>query len=113
MSNSNDGYDFFRQYMEKENEERRIQQEENQIRYASRRAEKMKYRCQIEEAAGKICDMINAEAEKGAESRKPEGITALAAALAHASMALQTAEGYAESRPFYSGELFLGGGCRT
>lgn len=113
MSNSNDSYDFFRQYMEKENEERRIQEEENQIRYASRRAEKMKYRQQIEEAAGKICDMVNAEAEKGAEGRKPEEITALAAALVHTSMALQTAEGYAESRPFYSGGFLLGGGCRT
>ena len=109
---SND-FDFIKEYMEKENEERNLREQEAQIRYADRRAEKMEHRRRIEEAAGKICDMINAEAEKGAEGRKPEGITALAAALAHASMALQTAEGYAESRPFYSGELFLGGGCRT
>lgn len=113
MSNSNDGYDFFRQYMEKENEERRIQEEENQIRYASRREEKMKYRRQIEDAAGKICDMINTEVQKGLDCRKPEEITAFAAALVHTSMALQTAEGYAESRPFYSGGFVLGGGCRT
>lgn len=105
-----DNYDFMREYLEKENEERKIREEENQIRYASRREVKIGYRRRIEEAAGRICDMVNAEAEKPSEGRTPEEIAALAAALAHAAAALQTAEGYAESRPFYGGSYALEGG---
>ena len=108
---SND-FDFIKEYMEKENEERNLREQEAQIRYADRRAEKMEHRRRIEEAAGIICDMVIAEAGKDPENRKPEEITALAAALVHASMALQTAEGYAESRPFYSSGFMLGGGVR-
>ena len=107
-----DGFDFMKEYMEKENEERIIREQEAQIRYADRRAEKMEHRRRIEEAASRICVMVNLEAEKVTEGRKPDEITALAAALVHASMALQTAEGYAESRPFYSSGLMLGGGVR-
>ena len=113
MSNSNDAYDLFKKYMDQENEERKRREEENQIRYASRRTEKMAHRHRIEEAAGKICDMVIAEAGKGMDGRKPEEITALAAALVHASMALQTSEGYAESRPFYSSGFMIGGGIGT
>ena len=58
MSN---GFDFMKEYMEKENEERIIREQEAQIRYADRRAEKMELRRRIEEAAGRICDMVNIE----------------------------------------------------
>lgn len=110
MSSSNNAYDFFKKYMEQENEERKLREEENQIRYASRRAEKIAYRRRIEEAAGKICDMVIVEAAKGPENRKPEEIAALAAALNHATVAMNAAENYAESRPYYSVGFALGGG---
>ena len=108
-----DNFDFIKEYLKEENEERNLREQEAQIRYADRRAEKMEHRRRIEEAAGRICDMVITEAAKVAENRRPEEITALAAALVHASMALQTAEGYAESRPFYSSGFMLGGGVRS
>ena len=105
MSNN---FDFFKEYMEKENAERTLREQEAQIRYAERRAMKIEHRRRIEEAAVIICEIVIAEASKGPDNRKPEEITALAAALNHATVALSAAENYAESRPGYGVGFCLG-----
>jgi N-glycosylase/DNA lyase len=110
MNDSNNAYCFFKQYMSEEEEKRIIREEEAQILYSERRNQKLEQRRNIEKAAAKICEMINSEAEKQVEARKPEDIAALAAALNHISMALNTTENYAESRPFYGSGL-LNGAC--
>lgn len=107
MSNSNDGYDFFRQYMEKENEERRMREAETQFRYAERKREKQENRCRIESTAMKVCDVVNVALAKPDANYKPEELVALAAALNHATTALHAAENYAESQPYGTG-LSLG-----
>lgn len=80
-------------------DERKLREEEARSRYASRREEKAEHRQKVEDAVMKICDMVRIAAEKNPEARRAEEVTALAAALNHATAAMQMAEGYAESRP--------------
>lgn len=91
--------------LSKMEEERKIQQAEMEIRYLGRKKQKEEYRERIENAALKICDMI----EAAPEAQRPEEITALAAALSHAATAMHAAENYAESRPYFGASL--GGFC--
>ena len=105
-----DGYDFLKEYFEKENKERKLSEQEAQIRYTGRRNEKLAIRKQVDTAAERICSMIITEAERQPEYRQPEEITALAASLNHISVALNAMENYAESRPFFGSGL-LNGAC--
>lgn len=105
-----DSYDFLKEYFEKENEERKLSEQEAQIRYTGRRNEKLAIRKRVETAAEKICSMIITEAERQPENRRPEEITAFAASLNHISVALNAMENYAESRPFFGSGL-LNGAC--
>lgn len=86
-------------------EDRKMQQAEMEIRYLGRKKQKEEYRRSIENAAMKICGMI----ETAPEAQRPEEITALAAALSHAATAMHAAENYAESRPYFGASL--GGFC--
>lgn len=108
MSNQNDGFDFLKKMMEEQRDEQRLQAEEMQIRYAERRKQKADHRRRIEAAAMKICDMVEETAAGTEAPHKPEDITALAAALNHAAVAMHAAENYAESRPCYGTGLALG-----
>lgn len=103
--------DFIKEYLDRDAEARRIREEEAQIRYAGRKSEKMECRRRIEFAAMKICDMVDAASISTTEECKPEEIVALSAALNHVSAALNTAETYAESKPFFSTGFALGGGA--
>lgn len=80
-------------------DDQKLREEEARVRYVSRKEEKAERRQKVEQAAMKICDMVQMTTEKNPETRRPEEITALAAALNHATAAMQMAEGYAESRP--------------
>ena len=80
-------------------DDRKLREEEARIRYAARKEEKAEHRQKVEQAVVKICDMVQMAAERNSEHRRLEEITALAAALNHATAAMQMAEGYAESRP--------------
>lgn len=104
-----DNFDFIREYLDKDAEERRIREEEAQLRYADRRKEKMEHRRRIETAAMDICDAVDAALNTETADNTPEQITALAAALNHATTAMHAAENYAESRPFF-GPGFASGG---
>lgn len=103
MSNDNSA---FSDIWGKMNEERRLEQTEREIRYASRRSEKLAIRRRVEESALKLCGVIDAALE---EEHTPNDLAALAAALCSATTAMQVAENYAESMPFYSGGV--GGLC--
>ena len=100
MSNENEGFalGFFKDI----EEERRLQAEEFQIRYAARKRQKQSHRDMIESAATKILSAAEKAAEK-ADELPPEELATLAAALNGAAMAMQTAEQYAEFAPYYSG----------
>lgn len=95
MGNDNNA---FSDIWDKMNVERRIEQSEREIRYASRRAEKLAAREKVEETAIKLCGVI--EAALGKE-HSPNDLAALAAALSGAATAMQVAENYAESMPIY------------
>ena len=83
--------------LSKMEEERKMQQAEMEIRYLGRKKQKEEYRESIENAAMKICGMIDA----APEAKRPEEIVALAAALSHAATAMHAVENYAESRPYF------------
>ena len=104
----NSDNNFLKEFFEKEAEERQIRAAETEMRYAGRREEKAGYRRRIENAAAKVCEMIETEAQKPASERKIEEIVALAAALNHITVAMHAAENYAESRPYYSTGFGLG-----
>ena len=84
-------------------EDRRLQAEEFQIRYAERKRQKQENRRVIEDAAGKICDAVQALTYSRIKSMSPEELVQISAALNHAAAAMQTAEQYAEFTPYYSG----------
>ena len=95
-----DSYDFFKEYMEKESEERKMREAEAQIRYAERKKAKQEHRQRIEFAAMKVCDAVNSALANPDTNLKPEELVALSAALNHATTALHAAENYAESQPY-------------
>lgn len=101
MASENEGFalGFFKDI----NEERRMQAEEFQIRYAERKRQKQERRRVIEDAAGKICEAAQSMAYSKAKSMTPEELVQLAAALSHAATALQAAEQYVEFAPYSSG----------
>lgn len=86
-------------------EDRRLQAEEFQIRYAERKRQKQSNRDIIESTAVHICKAAEKAAEK-ADELPPEELAKLAAALNGAAMAMQTAEQYAEFAPYYSGGFY-------
>ena len=98
-----DSYDLFKEYMEKESEERKLREAETQIRYAERKKAKQEHRRRIESAAMKVCDAVNSALAKPDANLKPEELVALSAALNHATTALHAAENYAESQPYGTG----------
>lgn len=106
---SNDNFNFSHdevvRMLRESEEERKLAQQEAQIRYQERKDQKEAHRRKVEDAALKICDMIVA----APELQRPEEIAALAAALSHAATAMHAAENYAESRPYYG--YALGGFC--
>ena len=99
MANEDFGIGFFKNY----EEERRMQAEEFQIRYAERKRQKQERRRVIEDAAGRICEAAQSMACSNAKGMSPEELVQLAAALNHAATAMQAAEQYAEFVPYYSG----------
>ena len=103
MSNGEDmTLGFFKSF----DEERRLQAEEFQTRYAERRRRKMETRREIEGAAEKICAAVAKAAADGGESLPPEMMVELAAALGQTAMALQAAEQYAEYTPNSTGGFY-------
>lgn len=98
-----DTYDFMREYLEKENEDRKMREAEAQFRYAERKKEKQENRRRIESTAMKVCDAVNTALAKPDANYKPEELVALAAALNHTTTALHAAENYAESQPYGTG----------
>lgn len=99
MSNGEDMALGFFQSIE---DERRLQAEEFQIRYAERKRQKLNHRDMIESAAANIYKAAGKAAEK-ADELPPEELAKLAAALSGAALAMQTAEQYAEYTPYYTG----------
>lgn len=95
MANDNN---VFSDIWDKMNVERRIEQSEREIRYASRRAEKLAAREKVEGAAIKLCGAIESALE---EEHSPNDLAALAAALSGAVTVMHMAENYAESMPIY------------
>ena len=106
---SNDNLNFSHEevvrMLRESEEERKLAQQEAQIRYQERKNQKEAHRQKMEAAALKICDMIAA----APEPQRPEEIAALAAALSQTATAMHAAENYAESRPYYG--YALGGLC--
>lgn len=99
MSNEeNMAIGFFKSY----EDERRMQAEEFQIRYAERRRQKQNHRDMLESAAVSIYKAVGKAAEK-ADELSPEELDKLAAALNGAALAMQTAEQYAEYTPYHTG----------
>lgn len=83
-------------------EDRRMQAEEFQIRYAERKRQKQKNRNMIESTAAKVCEAADKAMQK-TEELSPEELVQISAALSSAALAMQTAEQYAEYTPYYSG----------
>lgn len=100
MDNENNVSNIWSEIFGKQAEERRLQESEREIRYAERRKDKYAHRQRIEQAAAKICAMIEVEAEKPEHS--PNDIALLAAALNHVTTAVHATENYAESMPYTS-----------
>lgn len=100
MENENNGYALWENIFGKQIEDNRMREAEKEIRYAQRRNEKHIHRQRIEQAAGKICAMIDAESEK--TEHKLDDITMLATALNHVAAAVSVTETYAESMPYSS-----------
>lgn len=98
-----DSFDFLKEYMEKESEDRKMREAEMQIRYTERKKLKYEHRCRIEAASMKVCAAVDAAFAQQDTPTKPEDIVALAAALNHVSTALHAAENYAESQPYNMG----------
>lgn len=103
-NNSSFGYEDFAKMLRESEEERKLEQQEMQIRYRERKLQKEENRRRAEEAAMKIVGMIDA----APEPQKPEEIAALAAALSHVTMAMHAAENYAEYRPITGSGLGFG-----
>ena len=93
-------YDFMKEYLEKQKEDREMREAEAQFRYAERKKEKYEHRSRIESAAMMVCDAINIALAKPDANYKPEELVALSAALNHTTTALHAAENYAESQPY-------------
>lgn len=91
-------------FLQKMEEEKKLQQAMEKAEYMSRKQQKEDHRCRIEGAAMKICGMI----EAAPEPQKPEEITVLAAALSNITMAMHAAENYAEYRPITGSGLGFG-----
>lgn len=91
---ANDNNNAFSDIWGKMNEAQRINREEREIRYASRRSEKIAVREKVEGTAIKLCGAIEAALD---EERGPNDIAALAAALSGMAAAMHAAESYAES----------------
>lgn len=83
------------EYLNHMEEERKLQQEEMQIRYQERKQQKEERRARIEAAAMKLCDTV----ESMEKVKSVEEIAHLAAALNCCAMAMHAAENYAEYRP--------------
>lgn len=98
-----DSFDFLKEYMEKESEDRKMREAETQIRYAERKKLKYEHRRRIEVAAMKVCTAVDAAFARQDTISKPEDIVALAVALNHVTTALHAAENYAESQPYNTG----------
>ena len=83
-------------------EDRRLQAEEFQIRYAERKRQKQSNRSMIESTAAKVCEAAD-KAMRKTEELSPEELVQISAALNNAALAMQTADHYAEYTPYYSG----------
>ncbi|MBR6708198.1 MAG: hypothetical protein IKL84_00805 [Clostridia bacterium] len=101
--NENMGLGFVPDIFAKIDEERRIQEQEWQIRYAERKRQKTEHRRAVENAAMKICAAVEKATESGADQIDPEELVKLAAALSHAGTAMQAMENYAEYMPYGGG----------
>ena len=93
----------FPDFFGKLQEDRRIQEEEQRIRYAHRRQKKVETRNVIEHTAVQICRTAEKIMEAGGESVTPEAMAQLATAVNQAAAALQAAEMYAEYMPMTGG----------
>ena len=67
-----DTFDFMREYLEKENEDRKMREAEAQFRYAERKKEKQENRRRIESTAMKVCDAVSTALAKPDTNYKPE-----------------------------------------
>ena len=101
--NENMGLGFVPDFFARIDEDRRIQEQERQIRYADRKRQKTEHRHAFENAAMKICAAVGKATEDGADQIDPEGLVKLAAALNHAGTAMQAMENYAEYMPYGGG----------
>ena len=101
--NGNMGLGFVPDILAKIDEERRIQEQERQIRYAQRKQQKQEHRRAFESAAMKICAAVEKATEGGTDQIDPEELVKLAAALSHAGTAMQAMETYAEYMPYGGG----------
>ena len=101
--NENMGLGFVPDILAKIDEERRIQEQERQIRYAERKRQKQEHRRAFENAAMKICAAVEKATEGGADQIDLEELVKLAAALNHAGTAMQAMETYTEYMPHSGG----------
>lgn len=99
---ANEHEDFALGFFKSYEEDRRMQAEEMQIRYAERKRQKQSNRNMIESTAAKVCEAADKAMQK-AEEMTPEELVQISAALNSAALAMQTAEQYAEYTPYYSG----------
>ena len=102
---ANEHEDFALGFFKNIEDERRLQAEEMQIRYADRKRQKQENRRMIESAAVTICAAAE-KAAANADDMPPEELVKLATAINNAALAMQSAEHYAEYPPYYSGGLF-------
>lgn len=86
-------------FLGKMQEDQKKREYEQKARYLPRKEEKVENRRRLEKAAMKICGMIDTAAEKAPEDIKTHEIAELAAALNYLSMAMHSADNYAEHQP--------------
>lgn len=105
---NNEGFalGFFKDFMSEQEKERRISDEEFQIRYKERKEQKAIMRQAVEAAARRICEAVERAVGDMETLPTPEALCVLSETLYHTATALQTAEGYAEAIPFRLGGYF-------
>lgn len=101
--NENMGLGLVPDFFARIDEERRMQEQERQIRYADRKRQKVEHRRAFENAAMKICAAVEKATEEGADRIDPEELVKLAEALNHAGTAMQAMEIYTEYMPYSGG----------
>lgn len=101
----NSGYAMFRDEMRRQEEERRLQMDEFNTRYAERKRQKQQNRRELEGAAMEICRIVTDTLANHKDDLTPEDLHFLAGAISNAATALNTLEQYAEYVPMHSGVM--------